>query len=387
MEYSRWKKDARVLTPCRVVGLALETLFALEAQFGCVGAGQVRRVSFWKTKELGESGSWSEPKSCLVPVLAVHQSLTLYILSRLYGWLAGLGLVVVEAVVRRSNREGSGHHDLKLKHAIPLKPLYCNGFVSMEVKVSQVGATGRFFAGVWDDYKKECMAAMARLLKIQGTRYGAAVLLLVGVCDSEGLLAREPPLLVKAQLLVLGADGEAKWGRVLLDRGTVAVTPTPPPTKRQRQGASWDEVRASLHDKKEEFDDIEYVRLLDLFKAISATKTTKNPGQKMVTYQKHLGLKRAHDFMQRRYPVGARGSEPYWLTWAAAARIYSYEVLTYDRPDAWAHGLLVPWSHGSHDSLALWFLGPLALIGSLVPLPPLAPWSPDPPGPLPLMAP
>ena len=99
--------------------------------------------------------------------------------------------------------------------------------------------------------------------------------------------------------------------------------------KRHRNGASWDEVRAYLNGKAETFDGTEYIRLLDLFRAISEHKANTNPGQKMATYcqVKHLGFKEGQDYIRKRFPAGARGSEPYWLTWVAAARVYSFEVL------------------------------------------------------------
>ena len=316
-----------MLTPCRVVGLALESLVKVEADTGTVEASQCSEVEFWNTRQAKEDGSWSQPKTCHVPVLQAHQLLALYIMQRLYTWLSGLGLVVADAIVPKTSREGSGDHDLKLKHALPQKQLYCKGFLSMEVKVSQVGVAGRWFARAWETYKEDTFAAMSRVLSAPGTIYGAAVLLVVGICDSEELLAAQPPLLVKAQLMTRGANGQARWSTVLLDRGLLPVVPAPPPPKRQRQGASWDEVRAILQGKKESFEGTEYVRLLDLFTAISPSKAKKSPGHKIATYEKHLGLKKRNgDYMQRRYPAHAKGSEPYWLTWKAASAIYEYEV-------------------------------------------------------------
>ncbi len=164
---------------------------------------------------------------------------------------------------------------------------------------------------------------------MQGTRFGAAMLLLIGVCDDEPMLADAPPLLVRAQLLALDGKGHPQLGNILLDRDTVPVERDVPPPKKQRKGASWDEVRANLHDKDEVFDDIAYVRLLDLFRAISPQKANTNPGQKMQTYckTKHLGLTEGWDYIRKRFPDSARGSEPYWLTWSAAERVYAYEVL------------------------------------------------------------
>ena len=66
------------------------------------------------------------------------------------------------------------------------------------------------------------------------TPFGATMLVLVGIADTDELLAREPPLLVKAQLLSLDENDHPKWGRVLLDRGVVSVEPPPPPPKRPK---------------------------------------------------------------------------------------------------------------------------------------------------------
>ena len=87
---------------------------------------------------------------------------------------------------------------------------------------------------------------MARVLKLRRTSFGATMLVVFGVVDADDLLFREPPLIVRAQLLTLNASDEPKWGKVLLDRGVVPVEPLRPAPKRQRHGASWDEVRAAL---------------------------------------------------------------------------------------------------------------------------------------------
>ena len=142
-------------------------------------------------------------------------------------------------------------------------------------------------------------------------------------------MAQTPPLFVKAQLLALGADNTVQWGKVLLDRGTVPVERTQPPPKRQRKGASWDDARAYLDGEAETFDDVQYVRLLGMFRAISEQKATSNSGRKMATYcqAKHLGFKEGQGYIRKRFPAAPRGSEPYWLTWAAAERVFAYEVL------------------------------------------------------------
>jgi hypothetical protein len=196
--------------------------------------------------------------------------------------------------------EGTGHHDLKLRHARPKPPFYCKGFLSMELKVSQVGKNGAGFSRSWDAVKTSSLKPMGRVLKASGSAYGACLLLLVGVCDGPELLDSTPPLLVKAQLVTLDADGKPKWTKVVLDRGTVPAEPVLPKPKKQRRGASWDEVRACLYGKEADFADVAYVRLLDLFRAISVSKTVKNPGQKVATYQGHLKLTAGRDFIRRR---------------------------------------------------------------------------------------
>ena len=203
-------------------------------------------------------------------------------------------LSVNDAIVNRSRREGRGHHDLVLKHAGNLAngPFYCHGFITMEVKVTVAGLNGRRFRAAWEAEKERCEEALARELRSPRRPFGAAALLVIGICDNDDFLARDPPLLVKSQLLTLNDSDEPKWGQLLIDRGAYLIEPDPPPPRRQRVGASWDEVRARLQGKEQEIDgdDVKWVRLLDLFVAISAQKTNKNPGQKLVTYQKFLGL-------------------------------------------------------------------------------------------------
>ena len=324
MAYAHWKKGGKLLFACRVVGLALEALFKSEAQAGYVEAEHCATVEFWKTQKLQDDESWSEVQTCFVPVLPAHQRLALYIMQRICRWLSGLNLVVLDAVVAKSRREGTGHHDLKLKHAVPSR-FYCQGFLSCEMKTAQVQKNGRGFGRVWDDVKEASFDAMARVLQAPSTTYGAALLIVVGICDSEELLAASPPLLVKAQLMVLDANGAPKWGQILLDKGTVPTEPTAPLPKRQRQGASWDEVQAILSDKGRQFEGTDYVRLLDVFLAISVTKTNKNPGQKMATYQKKLGLVEDVDFIRKR-AGRTKGSTPYWLTRSSVRRIYDFET-------------------------------------------------------------
>ena len=331
MAYESWKKEGRVLVPCRVIGLALELLCRKEAESdpSLVKWKDCAVVQFWLTQKLLANGSWSPPGTRKVPVLLAHQRLTFYIWQRLYSWIAGLSLVVSNAIVPKSHAEGKGHHDLVLKHGSPNGPWYCSGIISTELKISSIGPRGRGFERVWTDNKEACVGSMASVLRAKNARYAAALLVVVGVCDDEKMMAQAPPLFVKAQLLALGADNTPQWGKVLLDRGTVPVERIQPPPKRQRKGASWDEVRAYLNGKAETFDNVQYVRLLDMFRAISEQKATSNPGQKMATYcqAKHLGFKEGQDYIRKRFPAGSRGSEPYWLTWAAAERVFAYEVL------------------------------------------------------------
>jgi hypothetical protein len=326
MAYESWKKEGKLLSACRVVGLALEAIFKAEAQSGETRPSDCASVEFWKTQRLQRDGSWSGPETCAVAVLPIHQQLAFYIYQRVYQWIAGLGLCVVDAIVGKSRAEGCGHHDLKLKHGLVHGPRYCAGFMSVEVKVANVGPSGRKFQAAWNGYKEEVEAAMCRVLSVPGTAYGAAMLLMVGVCDDNELCTLEPPLLVKAQMLLLDSEGKPKWSSVLLDKGLLAITPQMPPAKASRKGASWDEVRAQLSNKWLKFGDVEYVRLLDLLLAISPNKTVKNPGQKVASYQKFVGLRQRVHYMQKKNPEGGRGSSPYWVNLAGAQAIYDYEV-------------------------------------------------------------
>ena len=207
MQYSRWKKEGLLLVPCRVVGLALEVLCKSEVETGIVDPAACASVDFWKTQVLGDDGVWSAAQTQRVPVHPCHRELTKYMQMRMYRWLAGLNLSVVDAVVPKLQEEGSGHHDLKLKHLVPHSPFYCRGFLSVELKVTQAGPNGRGFAMAWDEWKKSCMQPMSQVLQVPNTIYGGALLLVVGICDAEDLLLEEPPLLVRAQLLVIGSNG------------------------------------------------------------------------------------------------------------------------------------------------------------------------------------
>ena len=118
MAYADWRKGGKVLFACRVAGLALEALLKADASIGEARPSLCGHVEFWKTEELSEHGTWSRPKSRVFPVLPVHQNLAFYILQRIYQLLAGPGLSVVNAIVPKTAREGCGHHDLMLKHAL-----------------------------------------------------------------------------------------------------------------------------------------------------------------------------------------------------------------------------------------------------------------------------
>ena len=116
---------------------------------------------------------------------------------------------------------------------------------------------------------------------------------------------------------------------MLLDQGTVPVDVAPPPPKRQRAGKSWDEVRAKLAEDWAELDGdgVEWVRLLDLFTAISDQKATNNAGAKIETYKKVLGFEDGVHYVQRDHPVRARGRTPFWISSDAAKSVWAYEVV------------------------------------------------------------
>ena len=232
-DYSAWKKAGVVLLPCRVVGLALELLFKAKSEYdlSLVGPEHCASVELWKTQHLGRNQEWSAPQTCRVPVRSAHVQWALYLLRRLYAWISGLGLAVRDAIVTKTRSQGTGHHDLVLKHAGELAsgPCHCSGQITVEVKVAVAGKDGRQFRAAWSAQKERCEASLGRVLKLPRTPFGAAVLLVLGICDAADLTANEPPLLVKAQILVLDASGEPTWGRILLDRGTIPVEPAPPP--------------------------------------------------------------------------------------------------------------------------------------------------------------
>ena len=114
-------------------------------------------------------------------------------------WIAGLGLAVAAALQPKTHREGHGHHDLVLKHAGSLftGPFQCHGLKSTELKVRQVGVHGRAFRGAWDKAKAMAKTSLAKILQVPSSKFGAAVLLVIA------LTAAKPPLLVKAQMLIV----------------------------------------------------------------------------------------------------------------------------------------------------------------------------------------
>ena len=331
-DYAKWSKDGEVLLPCRVVGIAVEVLCEKEVvqDISTLTPDTCEQVEMWRTKVSCADGSWSDPGTRRVPLCTKHQSLALYLVHRLYGYIAGLGLAVAAAVQPKTRQEGRGHHDLVLKHAGHLcqGPFLCEGFLATELKVRQVGADGRGFQAAWTGAKKFNTESLAKVLQVAKPRFGATLLFMIGICDDEALMATKPPLIVRAQMLVLGDDRKAKWSSVLLDKGVLPVEVPAPPPKRQRIGRSWDEVRAQLVGKWADIEDncVECVRVLDLYRAIDPQKVAKCPGQKIETYEKHLKLKRGEDYFQKSYPSRGRGSEPYWLTFGAAQAVYVYEV-------------------------------------------------------------
>ena len=332
MAYSKWSKNGEALFPCRVLGLALEVLCEKEValDMSTLNPDSCKHVEVFNTKLRLADGSWSTACKRKVPLHSSHQSLALYLLHRLYAYVAGLGLAVAAAVQPKSKAEGSGHHDVILKHARHHchGKFLCEGFISTELKVRQVGVGGKGFQGAWAQAKHENAEALAKVLQSPKSAFGAALLFMIGVCDDETMMATAPPLIVKAQMLKLDGDGKAKWSSVLLDKGVLPVEVPAPPPKKLRAGRSWDEVRAQLVNKwvDIEGDGIQCVRVLDLFGAIDPQKLAKNPGQKIVTYEKRLAFKRGMHYFQKSYPCRARGSEPYWLTAAAAQMVYVYEV-------------------------------------------------------------
>ena len=82
---------------------------------------------------------------------------------------------------------------------------------------------------------------------------------------------------MKAQPLTLTDALSPKLGPVVLQRGIVPVELPCPPPKRQRRGASWDEVRVALANKQHDIDDdgVLRARLLDLFNQVRSCRLTR----------------------------------------------------------------------------------------------------------------
>lgn len=320
MAYSAWRKAGEVVTPARVVGLAVERLWQAEVSndLSRVTPEHCSNVSLWSTQHW-TNGRWGRPCTCVVALERMHMELAFYVWQRMCVLLHGLGLAVVEAVRSKARGEGSGQHDLILKHSGVSR--YCSGFLSAEIKVGRVGADGRAFEPFWRRHVKGKTAeALKAVLRGRTSPFGAAMLIVVGVCDSEQLSAKDPPLLVRAQLMVVKSSGVAAWGDRILDHGPLPVTL--PPAKRQRRNAIWDGVRAAMHGHSQDFGGTEYFPLAQLFTALGSG--CKSPGQKMQTYTKQFAFKLGRDFVRKRL-AGTRGSVPYWVTWAAAEKIAGYE--------------------------------------------------------------
>ena len=56
---------------------------------------------------------------------------------------------------------------------------------------------GRAFRGAWDKAKAMAKTSLAKILQVPSSKFGAAVLLVIA------LTAAKPPLLVKAQMLIV----------------------------------------------------------------------------------------------------------------------------------------------------------------------------------------
>ena len=185
MAYSSWKKQGEVVSPCRVVGLAVEALCEKEAEndISMLAVDSCSSVELWGAQALDGRGGWSRAGTCTVPVQRHHQSLAMYVVKKLYAWVAGLGLCVAAAVQPKSRPEGKGHHDLVLKHGghLVAGPFLCRGFLSAELKVRQVGVDGRGFRRAWDGAKENTEEALSMVLRAPNSKFGAAVLFVVGM--------------------------------------------------------------------------------------------------------------------------------------------------------------------------------------------------------------
>jgi len=323
MAYASWRKDGEEVTPARVVGLALEKLCKAEVDedLSCVTADSCASVELWNGERF-EKGRWVKRRTRRVPVLPVHQKLALYICHRLYLLLHTLGLAVADAVRSKSRAEGSGHHDLVLKHSSAQR--YCGGFISAQLKTGQVDRDGTAFENFWRKLKDDTEDSFERVLSLRSTSFGAGLLIFVGVCDSADMSAVEPPLLWRAQLFLPLASGGASWGKCVVDKASLAAGSPSPPAKRRRRCPSWDEVRVAVQSHVCAFGGTEFVPTARLFEVLRSS--CKSPGQRLEFFQKSLGLRSGRDFVRRRAATTkARGAVPYWVTWDAARKIAHYE--------------------------------------------------------------
>lgn len=325
MSYAAWRKGGEVVTPARVVGLALERVCqaAVKYDISRVTLEHASPVELWEAEHFS-SGRWSRPRKCQVPLTVGHKRLAVFLLQRLSLWLHSIGLGFVDAVRQKVRAEGQGHHDLILRHTGA--PRYCDGFVTGELKIGQVGPDGAAFEAYWQCVRQKAEPVLKQALKHRSSPCAAGLLVFVGVCDAEGLSAKEPPLLVRAQLFRSEGRGAFAWGELLLNEGGLPEGSCAPPWKRCRRGPSWDEVRAALNDHEHVFDGAPFVPLVRLFQVLQST--CKSPGQKLETYKKIFGFKRGHEFLRGRKSASGKGPAPYWVSWAAAEKIYQHQTLS-----------------------------------------------------------
>lgn len=323
MAYDSYKKDGEVVTAIRVVGLSVEKLWQAEVarDISRVSADDCSPVEFWRTRRL--SGNlWLPARTCLVPVDAVHKRLAFRVFQHLHALLHTLGLSVIAAVLPKTKTEGRGHHDIVLKHGGSAR--YCDGFMSAEIKVGEVSSSGGAFENYWRCLKRDAQAPMEQILKHASKRYGACLLIFVGVCDGKALARRESPLLVRVQVATVSGSGSFEWGRVLVDRPGSQTQPASPATKRRKVCSDWAAIQVELEMHQHTVEGIACVPLARLFMALASP--CKSPGQKMGTYKKTCSLTEGVDFFRVRLPANSRGPCPYWVSWDAAKKIVHYET-------------------------------------------------------------
>ena len=107
-------------------------------------------------------------------------------------------------------------------------------------------------------------------------------------------------------------------------------TAAQPKAKRQKKVVTWDVVKSNLQSAYtvSEHNGVPHIRLLDLYTAMGEQGKqvcSQSPGQKLGRYKCSLGLKLNVDFCQKKLSPG-RGPAPYWITWAAAEKIFGYET-------------------------------------------------------------